>query len=48
VPGAICNGIIRKSPTEDIPFFDSSSNDPHSNEPWLPHNSYFLLIVSEG
>jgi len=48
VPGAICNGIVRRSPQEDIPRFDTTGNDYHTNEPWLPHNSYFVLVISEG
>jgi len=48
VPGAICNGIVRKSPKEDIPRFDAIGSDNHTNEPWLPHNSYFVLAISEG
>jgi hypothetical protein len=47
VPGAICNGIVRKSPQEDVPRFDTVGNDCHSNEAWLPHNSYFALTISE-
>ncbi|HUS57867.1 MAG TPA: glycoside hydrolase family 9 protein [Planctomycetota bacterium] len=48
VPGTICGGIVRKSPAEDVPKFDTSGNDLHSNEPWLPHNAYFILAVSEA
>jgi len=46
-PGAICNGIVRKSPLEDVPRFDTTGNDSHTNEPWLPHNSYYILTISE-
>lgn len=48
VPGAICHGIVRKTPKEDIPRFDVIGNDQHTNEPWLPHNAYYLLVLSEG
>ncbi len=49
VPGCIPNGIVRLSPEEDIPRFDlgvSGREDYHSNEPWLPHNAFYLLAVS--
>jgi len=48
VPGAICHGMVRKSPTEDVPRFDTSGNDYHTNEPWLPHNAYYTLVISES
>jgi hypothetical protein len=47
VPGAICNGIVCESPEMDAPRFDFVGNAYESNEPWLPHNAYFLLAVSE-
>jgi len=47
VPGAVCNGIVRESVDRDAPRFDLHGNDYHSNEPWLPHNAYYLLAVGE-
>jgi len=47
VPGAICNGIVRATPTDDVPRFDVTGNDYHTNEPWLPHNAYYVLALSE-
>jgi len=47
VPGAVCNGIVRQSPERDAPRFDLVGNDYQSNEPWLPHNAYYLLAVME-
>ena len=47
VPGALCNGIVRESVDRDAPRFDLHGNDYHSNEPWLPHNAYYLLAVGE-
>ncbi len=47
VPGAVCSGIVRSSVDSDAPRFDLRGNDYHSNEPWLPHNAYYLLAVAE-
>jgi hypothetical protein len=47
VPGAVCNGIVRESPQRDAPRFDLAGNDYQSNEPWLPHNAYYLLAALE-
>jgi hypothetical protein len=47
VPGAICNGITRLGIDLDLPYLDLESNWWRTNEPWLPHNSYFLLALSE-
>jgi len=47
VPGAICNGIVRANPGSDVPRFDTTGNNHHTNEPWLPHNAYYLLAISE-
>jgi hypothetical protein len=47
VPGAVCGGIVRDSVDSDAPRFDLRGNDYHSNEPWLPHNAYYLLAVGE-
>jgi hypothetical protein len=47
VPGAICNGITRLGFDLDLPFLDLEGNWWRTNEPWLPHNAYFLLALSE-
>ncbi|UCH34830.1 MAG: glycoside hydrolase family 9 protein [Armatimonadota bacterium] len=47
VPGAVCNGYVRESVERDAPRFDLQGNDYHSTEPWLPHNAYYLLALSE-
>jgi hypothetical protein len=51
VPGAIPNGITREPGTSDRPWFDlrSTPGSPpgaESAEPWLPHNAYYLLMLS--
>ena len=51
VPGAIPNGIIRTPGNADRPWFDlrSEAGAPpgaQSAEPWLPHNAYYLLMLS--
>ncbi len=51
VPGAIPNGIIRPPDNSDRPWFDlrtgpGSLPGAESAEPWLPHNAYFLLMLS--
>jgi glycosyl hydrolase family 9 len=51
VPGAIPNGIIREPGNSDRPWFDLRSQvgslpGPESAEPWLPHNGYYLLMLS--
>lgn len=53
VPGAIPNGIIREPSNADRPWFDfrtgvGSLPDAASAEPWLPHNAYYLLMLSAG
>jgi hypothetical protein len=53
VPGAIPNGIIRAPGNADRPWFDLRSGagslpGPESAEPWLPHNAYYLLVLSAG
>jgi hypothetical protein len=45
VPGAICNGISRESPDNDVPFLDLIGTTWQTNEPWLPHNAFFLLTL---
>jgi hypothetical protein len=47
VPGAICNGYTRESPESDIPYLDLEGNAWQTNEPWLPHNAYYLLCLAE-
>ena len=49
VPGALLNGIIRAWPHQDRPWLDLTPEpnaDYHCNEPWLPHNNRWLLLVS--
>ena len=51
VPGAIPNGIIRPPDNSDRPWFDlrtgpGSPAGAESAEPWLPHNAYYLLMLS--
>jgi len=46
VPGAVANGITRKMPDSDVPYLDLEGNSWQTNEPWLPHNAYFLLALS--
>jgi Glycosyl hydrolase family 9 len=47
VPGAICNGITRLGIAQDLPYLDLEGNGWRTNEPWLPHNAYFLLTLAE-
>jgi hypothetical protein len=49
VPGALLNGIIRAWPHQDRPWLDLTPEpnaDYHSNEPWLPHNNRWVLLMS--
>jgi len=49
VPGCVPNGVVRVQPDRDAPRFDlrsSGRGDYHSNEPWLPHNAFYLLAAS--
>ncbi len=46
VPGAICNGFTRKRVDMDFPYLDLEGNSWQTDEPWLPHNAYFLLALS--
>jgi len=49
VPGALLNGIIRAWPQQDRPWLDLTPEpnaDYHSNEPWLPHNNRWLMLLS--
>lgn len=47
VPGAIANGVVRQAADLDLPYLDLEGNWWRTNEPWLPHNAYFLLALSE-
>jgi len=50
VPGAVVNGIVGTDPYHDSPHVDM---DPfplaeyECNEPWLPHNAFFVLAICE-
>jgi hypothetical protein len=49
VPGCVPNGIARLSPEKDAPRFDLRRRGRgayKSNEPWLPHNAFYLLAAS--
>ncbi|NUN98483.1 MAG: glycoside hydrolase family 9 protein, partial [Candidatus Omnitrophica bacterium] len=51
VPGAIPNGIAREPGNSDRPWFDfrdkiGSLPGAETCEPWLPHNAFFLLMLS--
>jgi Glycosyl hydrolase family 9/Cellulase N-terminal ig-like domain len=49
VPGALLNGIVRAWPHQDRPWLDLNPEpnaDYHSNEPWLPHNNRWMLLMS--
>lgn len=49
VPGAIVNGIARESVEKDAPRYDLKTEGRaayQTNEPWLPHNAYYLLALS--
>ena len=49
-PGSVYNGIIRWGPTTDLPLFDLiEQGTPRyaCNEPWIPHNSYWLFAMTE-
>ena len=49
VPGTIPNGFIRAPGNVDAPWFDFTSTTVPSYvtcEPWLPHNAYYLLMLS--
>ena len=53
VPGAVPNGIAREPGNADRPWFDLRSGTgslpgAESAEPWLPHNAYYLLVLSAG
>jgi hypothetical protein len=49
VPGALLNGIIRAWPHQDRPWLDLTPEpnaDYHCNEPWLPYNNRWLMLMS--
>jgi hypothetical protein len=52
VPGAIPNGFVRDMGIADRPGFDLSRGgnrapSHRTSEPWLVHNMFYLLAVSE-
>ncbi len=49
VPGAILNGIVRAWPHQDRPWLDMTAEpnaDYHCNEPWLPYNNRWMMLLS--
>jgi hypothetical protein len=49
VPGALLNGVIRAWPYQDRPWLDMTPEpnaDYHSNEPWLPYNNRWMMLMS--
>ncbi len=56
VPGAVANGIAREhslGPSFDYPYYDLTPSTMEfggasyeTNEPWLPHNCYYLLAAA--
>ena len=49
VPGALLNGIIRAWPYQDRPWLDLTPEpnaDYHCNEPWLPYNNRWMMLMS--
>jgi endoglucanase len=49
VPGAVVNGIVRESVERDVPRYDLKTEGRaayQTNEPWLPHNAYYLLALT--
>ena len=48
--GSVFNGIVRFNAKYDIPLWDllpQGTPRYQCNEPWLPHNAYYLLAVTE-
>jgi len=46
IPGAIPNGLCRRpGSSEDKPWADFAGISYESNEPWLPHNTYYILAT---
>lgn len=49
VPGALLNGIVRAWPHQDRPWLDMTpepSADYHCNEPWIPYNNRWMILMS--
>ena len=49
VPGGIVNGIYRRGPDDDRPYFDMSGLDIpryETNEVWLPHSTAYLNALA--
>ena len=49
VPGELLNGIIRAWPHQDRPWLDLTPEpnaDYHCNEPWLPYNNRWMILMS--
>jgi len=50
VPGSVFNGIVRFNAATDLPLWDLMEQGTpryQCNEPWLPHNAYYLLAATE-
>jgi len=50
VPGSVFNGIVRFNAATDLPLWDLMEQGTpryQCNEPWLPHNAYYLLALTE-
>jgi hypothetical protein len=50
VPGSVFNGITRFNPKSNLPLWDLIEQGTPAyecNEPWIPHNAYYLLAVTE-
>ena len=48
--GSVFNGIVRFNAANDIPLWDllpQGTPRYECNEPWLPHNAYYLLAITE-
>ncbi len=49
-PGSVLNGIVRIEPGSDLPLLDLVEQGIaryQTNEPWLPHNAYYLFALTE-
>ena len=49
-PGSVLNGIVRFDARTDLPLLDLVEQGIaryQTNEPWLPHNAYYLLAMTE-
>ena len=50
VPGSIPNGFTWRGLADDRPWFDMrliDIPDSRTNEPWLPHNKNYMLLLAE-